>query len=221
MQVKNFYKILVLSGLCSFGISEFLFSQEFVHARNAVKLYMDTWFVKPAEEYQDWFIDINGLKFPSSGVEAGLKALDDNLKKGSVSTAERIQIRERYIQTYIDQSTILALTYEDILKNPELDLLMQEFLRQVAAQLWLEEELKKDPKSSVPTQDEIDAYYVQNSDRLIRLGLSAAQIRSYTEQELRQKKLQEWTSAKLRSIRELTEVNINPVIRKKLGMAKK
>lgn len=192
-----------------------LYSQDFTQAKNALQLYMKEWFIN-TNTNDNWFLEINGFKFPQEGVEFGLKTLDKNLKEGKISKAESEQIRQQYINTYIDQSIILANTYQDLLKNKDLDFLLQEFLHQAAMQIWLDQQMKKDPKDAIPSQDEINAYYKENTERLIQLGLSASQIKEYTEQELRHLKLKQWTLKQLQNIDKNTKITINPSLKKKL-----
>lgn len=193
------------------------YGQNITVAKSAVQSYINAWFVNPPED-QEWIIEVNGMKFPARGLEIGLDVLEENLKKGDVSREEKKRIKNHYVQTYIDQSSILANSYTQVLENPEIDVLLQEFLRQAATQLWLEEQMKKDSDAVIPTKEEIDQYYQANSDRLFRLGLSASQIKTYTEQELRQAKLQAWTTSQLAKFKEQNKVTINPKLKKKFGI---
>ncbi|MGL4676800.1 MAG: hypothetical protein ACRCWI_03935 [Brevinema sp.] len=206
-----------LTGILCIGIiSQYTYAQELSQAKLAIQSYIDSWFINNNSE--DWFVEIQGIKFPSNGIEIGLKSLNENLKNADISKAEKEQIKNRFIQTYIDQSVILALSYQDILSNPDLDILLQEFLRQAATQLWLENQIAKDPAAIVPSETELNQYYQANSDRLLRLGLSASQIKSFTEQELKQSKLQEWTYQKLAEIKEQYPAKINPKLKKKYNI---
>ncbi len=201
--------------LCSSIVLSTTFAQELSLAKIAIQNYLDSWFESAGDE---WLLEINGVKFPSYGMQVGLDKLEENLKNANVSKLEKEQIRERYIQTYIDQSVILALSYDNLIANPNLDILLQEFLRQASVQLWLETELAKEPSAIVPTDSEIAQYYQANSERLLRLGLSASQIKEFTEQELKQVKLQEWTYSKLAEVKSNNPATINPKFTKKYNI---
>lgn len=190
-------------------------SKDLAEAKKTMELYVNTWLNNTNDS---WLVKMNGVSIPPQGLEVGLKALEENLKKSDLPKAEKQKIKERYIQTYIDQSAILAMTYQDLLQNPEIDILLQEFLRQAATQLWLENEMKKDPSAVVPTNEEIERYYQENSERLLRLGLSASQIKAYTDQELRQTKLQQWTYQKLAKFKKENPVTINEKLKKKYDL---
>ena len=212
--MNKFNKTLVIITCVFFAQNSF--AQEIDKAKSGIQTYMDAWIASSTDE--TWLIDINGIKFPSKGMEVGFKALEENLKKSDLSNQEKNQIKERFVQTYLDQSAILAATYKEVLESPDLDILLQEFLRQAATQFLLEQKIKQDPNAVVPTSEEIDAYYLENSERLLRLGLSASQIKSYTEQELRQSKLQKWTYDQLAEFKTNNPIKINPKIKKKFGI---
>ena len=209
-----FNKVLLLIFFVCFTQNSF--AQEIDQAKSGIQTYMDAWINASTDE--NWLMDMKGVKFPSKGMEVGFKSLEENLKKSDVSDNEKKQIKERFVQTYLDQSAILAASYKEVLENPNLDILLQEFLRQAATQFWLEKQLEKDPNAITPTKEEIDAYYLENSERLLRLGLSASQIKSYTEQELRQTKLQQWTYNQLAEFKTNNPITINPKMKKKFGI---
>ena len=197
-------------------VSQNSFTQEIDKAKSGIQNYMDAWLNSSTDE--NWLIDINGVKFPSKGIEVGFKVLEENLQKSDISNSEKKQIKERFVQTYLDQSAILASSYKELIESSSLDILLQEFLRQAATQFWLEKQMLKDPEAIVPTQEEINQYYSENSDRLLRLGLSASQIKSYTEQELRQTKLQNWTYRQLLNFNTNNPIIVNPKLKKKFGI---
>ena len=209
-----FNKVLLLITCVCFTQNSF--AQEIDQAKSGIQTYMDAWINSSTDE--NWLMDMNGIRFPSKGMEVGFKSLEENLKKSNVSENEKKQIKERFVQTYLDQNAILAASYKEVLESPSLDILLQEFLRQAATQFWLEKQMEKDPSAIVPTKDEIDAYYLENSERLLRLGLSASQIKSYTEQELRQTKLQQWTYNQLAEFKTNNPITINPKMKKKFGI---
>ncbi len=205
--------IILLAGIM--GLSD-SFAQGIERAKTAMQDYMESWFIDYTGN--DWVIQVNDVRFPEHGFEVGVNTLTQNLKNAKVPKNEQTQIIQGYIQTYIDQSLILSLSYEDILNDSNLDILLQEFLRQAATQLWLEGQVAKNPSAVEPTTEEINQYYMQNSERLLRLGLSAAQIKEYTEQELKQAKLKAWTAAQLAEVRDKYPVEINPKIKKKYNI---
>lgn len=209
--MNKFNKVLLLITYVFFAQNSF--AQEIDKAKFGIQTYMDAWIDSSTDE--NWLMDMNGIKFPSKGMEVGFNALEEGLKKSDLSDNEKKQVKERFVQTYLDQSAILVATYKEVLESPNLDILLQEFLRQAATQFLLEQKIKEDPNAVVPTNDEIDAYYLENSERLLRLGLSASQIKSYTEQELRQNKLQKWTYDQLAEFKTNNPVTINPKIKKK------
>lgn len=215
MKNNNIVKILCLFSIV-LVIQQQSFSQYTEQAKTALQNFITDWFNSSNDS--NWLLEINGVKFPTKGLEIGLETLENNLKKSDISKVEQQQLKARFVQTYIDQSAILAHSYKELLENPEIDILLQEFLRQAATQFWLENQMKKDPSAIVPSQDDINKYYQENSERLLRLGLSANQIKSYTEQELRQKKLQEWTFRELATFKTNNPVTINPTIKKKFNI---
>ncbi len=214
-KINKFLTIILLAAIVQTGMVE-SFAQGIEQAKTAMQDYMETWFINYTGN--DWVIKVNDVRFPDHGFEVGVTTLSKNLQNAKVPKNEQTQIINGYIQTYIDQSLILSLTYEDILNDSNLDILLQEFLRQAATQIWLENQVAENPNAVEPTQEEINQYYVQNSERLLRLGLSAAQIKEYTEQELRQAKLKAWTSAQLADVRAKYPVDINPKIRRKYNI---
>jgi len=216
-KIKLFISLIYFFNM-SFG-TIYIYSQDFSQAKKAIQIYINSWFIDSTNiNNNDWFIKVDGMKFPKKGLEYGLKTLEENLKAGKISKSERKQIQQQYITTYINQSVILAETYKDLLNNSELDLLLQEFLQQAATQIWLDKQMKKNPHAAVPSQNEINKYYKENTERLIQLGLSASQIKEYTEQELRHKKLKEWTIEQLNKVNKNAKVEINPTSKKKLDL---
>ncbi len=209
-----FKKHVTLAVFVSFISLSFIYAQNLTEAKSAIQSYLNLWFINPSPE-EEWFLEIKGMKFPVKGLEVGLASLENNLNKGKVSAEEKKQIKAHFIQTYTDQSAILADSYQELLDNPQTDILLQEFLRQAATQLWLEKQVAANPDAINPTQEEIDAYYTENSDRLFRLGLSASQIQEYAEQELRQTKIQKWSFDQLKSFKEKNPITINEKYKKK------
>ncbi|MGL5956198.1 MAG: hypothetical protein ACRC0X_06285 [Brevinema sp.] len=214
-KINKFLTVILCVGIIFQWVNR-SYAQELSQAKLAIQSYIDSWFVNNNSE--NWLIETQGIKFPSDGLEIGLNTLNENLKNADISKVEKEQIKNRFIQTYIDQSVILALSYQDIISNPDLDILLQEFLRQAATQLWLENQMAQEPSSILPSEEEINQYYQANSDRLLRLGLSASQIKSFTEQELKQAKLQEWTYRKLAEVKEQHPAKINPKLKKKYNL---
>lgn len=208
-------KIYIILGMVLAGFS-LVFAQKNTAAREVLEQYIQAWFSLDNEN--DWFFEVNDLKFPKQGIAYGLKVLDESLKSNKVSKEDRKKIRQRYIDTYVDQSMIFALSYKDLLDSDELDYLMQEFFRQAAAQIWLEKQIQKNPQAIVPTKQEIDEYYARHSARLIALGLSASQIKEYTEQELKQQKLQLWTQEEMKKAKASTKIKFNKAVEKELGI---
>lgn len=208
-------KIYIILGIMLAGFP-LVFAQKNAAAREVLEQYIQEWF--SLDNDNDWFFEVNDLKFPKQGIVYGLKVLDENLKNNKVSKEDRKKIRQRYIDTYVDQSIIFAFSYNDLLDSDELDYLMQEFFRQAAAQIWLEKQIQKDPKAIVPTKQEIDEYYARHSARLISLGLSASQIKEYTEQELKQQKLQLWTQEEIKKARASAKIKFNKTVEKELGI---
>lgn len=192
-------------------------SQEIFRAKDILKNYIETWF-RSNNDSENWFVEVNGVKFPSDGMEYGLKILDENLKKTDVSATDRKMIRDQYVQTYIDHLLILSMSYDELLENPDLDILFQDFLRQIAMQNWLESQMKKDPKAIEPTEEELTKYYKENSERLMRLGLSVAQIKSYSQQEIKQYKIKEWTQNQIQTLKKQYSFTLNNKMKKKLGL---
>lgn len=212
----NFINKILTSILCMGIIIQWLpytYAQDLTLAKTALQSYFDSWFSNADGE--EWLLEVNGIKLPSYGMEVGLNSLNDTLQNAKISNAEKKQVKSRFIQSYLDQSMILALSYQDLINNPDLDVLLQEFLRQAATQLWLENQIIKNPSAIEPTEDELNSYYLQHSERLLRLGLSASQIKEYTEQELKQKKVQEWTEQQIAAVKSSAITSINPKMKKK------
>ncbi|MGL4389025.1 MAG: hypothetical protein ACRCTJ_06515, partial [Brevinema sp.] len=190
-------RILLLS--CVFPILSF--SQTNMMLRENIKEYFQEWI---SQTNDNWAFEIDGVQFSTQGLDYGLKAISSNI--ASLSKPEQEQLKNAYTQTFIDQTTILMNYYKELLDHKDLDLLIQEFFRQAATQLWLEKELEKDPKAIEPAKEEIEIFFKENSEILLKRGLSASQIFEYSKQQLQQKKLQEWTQSKVKELRDRASI---------------
>ncbi|MGL4561631.1 MAG: hypothetical protein ACRCV0_05005 [Brevinema sp.] len=200
--------------LCLFFIFPVLsFSQTNNTIRENIKQYFNDWL---SQTNTEWAFEIDGKQFSVDSLTYGLNSLSSNIAQ--LPKDEQKQLKNSYIQTFIDQTTILMTSYEDLLNYEDLDLLLQEFFRQAATQLWLEKELKKNPKAIEPSKKEIDLFFQKNSESLLQRGLSASQIMEYSKQQLQQEKLQEWTQTKLNELKENVQIKINPKIKKQLDL---
>ncbi|MGL4394052.1 MAG: hypothetical protein ACRCS8_02385 [Brevinema sp.] len=200
-----FRKTLML--LCLFPVFSFANANDKI--RDNIKEYFTEWI---SQKHNNWAFEIDGVQFSPEGLEYGLKAVSSNV--ANLPKSEQQQIKDAFIQTFIDQNTILINSYKDLLEHENFDLLIQEFFRQAATQLWLEKELAKNPKAIEPTKKEIDTFFQENSEILLKRGLSASQIMEYSTQQLKQRKIQEWTQAKIKELRDSSNVKVNPKLKK-------
>ncbi len=121
---------------------------------------------------------------------------------------------ENFISQYV--LTVKALN-SGIYNTPDSKLAVRLALRDTIYKLYLKSMIK-DESIFKPTKAEIEEYYMKNRQQFEKMGLKAEQIKAYAEQDLYNRKLQEWIAAFVTSKRQEFKIEKNEALMEKLGI---
>jgi len=119
-------------------------------------------------------------------------------------------LKGQLLEEFINQYVVLQEALKD--KNfdtPENRFLIQASIRQAVYQLYLKNRLPSDTSVFLPTDAEINAFYEQNKAQLSRMNIPASQMKQFIQQELGNRKLQEWASRYVMQLREAYPIKRN------------
>ncbi|MCX7820429.1 MAG: hypothetical protein N2258_01990 [Brevinematales bacterium] len=174
---------------------------------------------KANEVGNDWLVKIDGYAISKSEFEEGYKFFLSqipeqqrvNLPNESVL---KYQVLENFITQYV--LTVKALN-SGIYNSPDSKLAIKLALRDAIYKLYLKSAIK-DESIFKPTKAEIEDYYMRNRAQFEKMGLKAEQIKMYAEQDLYNRKLQEWIATFVNSKRQEFKIEKNDALMEKLGI---
>ncbi len=174
---------------------------------------------KASEVGNDWLVKIDGYAISKNEFEEGyrffLSQIPEqqriNLPNESIL---KYQVLENFISQYV--LTVKALD-SGIYNTPDSKLAVRLALRDTIYKLYLKSMIK-DESIFKPTKAEIEEYYMKNRQQFEKMGLKAEQIKAYAEQDLYNRKLQEWIAAFVTSKRQEFKIEKNEALMEKLGI---
>lgn len=123
------------------------------------------------------------------------------------------QLKAQLLEEFINQYVVLLTAIKDkSFDTPENRYLIQASVRQAVYQLYLRNRLPSDTSMFLPSEAEINAFYEQNRAQLSRMNIPAAQMKQFIQQELGNRKLQEWAARYVQQLREGYPIKRNTAI---------
>jgi len=162
----------------------------------------------------NWLAQVGPYWISATDVDKGLE-----LFLAQLSPQQRAQlqnnpdIKSQLLEEFINQYVVLLEAMKDKnFQTPENQYLIQASVRQAVYQLYIRNHLPKDTMVFLPTEAEINAFYEQNKAQLSKLNLPAAQLKLYIQQEIGNRKLQQWAESYVRQLRESYPIKRNQAL---------
>lgn len=165
----------------------------------------------PKTKATNWVAQVGEYTITQDDLDRGLE-----LFLSQVPAAQRAQIlnnpslKAQLLEEFINQYVVMMEALKD--KNfdtPENRFLVQASIRQTVYQLYLKNHLPADTSVFLPTEAEINAFYDQNRAQLSRMNIPASQMKQFIQQELGNRKLQEWAARYVMQLREAYPIKRN------------
>ncbi len=141
------------------------------------------------------------------GVLLFLEQVPANQRAQLMNSPElKAQLLEEFINQYV---VVLEALKDKSFDTPDTRFLIQASVRQAVYQLYLRKRLPADTSVFLPTDAEINAFYEQNKAQLSKMNIPASQMKQFIQQELGNRKLQEWASRYVMQLREAYPIQRN------------
>ncbi|MCX7882215.1 MAG: SurA N-terminal domain-containing protein [Brevinematales bacterium] len=158
----------------------------------------------PKTKGTNWVAQVGEYTITQEDLDRGLQ-----LFLSQVPANQRAQIlnnpslKSQLLEEFINQYVVLMEALKDkAFDTPENRFLIQASVRQAVYQLYLKSRLPADTSVFLPTEAEINAFYEQNRAQLSRMNIPASQMKQFIQQELGNRKLQEWAARYVMQLRE-------------------
>jgi hypothetical protein len=117
-------------------------------------------------------------------------------------------IKKQYLDSYISQYAILMKAVEEgVFDNPEMQTYFRAAVLQSVFQVYFQYLMIKTHPNFAPSAEEMNAFYQQNIEQIVSMGLNSDQIRSLITQQLTEQKMQIWMKQQLDVVRKSTASN--------------
>ncbi len=163
----------------------------------------------PPKSGSEWLVKIDDYVITKADFEEGYKYLLSQIppeRQNNLPPDTKKQYFESMINQYI--MTIKALN-EGILKSPVNSVILDNYIRQVLAQLYIQKNLPLDKSSFVPSKMEMDEFYNQHKAELDRAGMKSDQLKQVIVQEIERQKQQVWLQQFMAQVRETIKIQRN------------
>jgi hypothetical protein len=187
-----------------------------VSKKDCISLYPP----KAKEVGGDWLVKIDDYAIPKSEFEAGFKLLFSQIPESQrLNLPNEKTLKAQYLDSLQSEYvlTIKALK-EGIQNSDEAKALINSSLRGAIYRLYLKKNSPQDESVFKPSKVEIEEYYAKNKAQFEKLGWKADQIRRYAEQDLAQRKMQEWIARFVMAKKEEFKIEKNKQLLEKIGV---
>ncbi len=167
----------------------------------------------------DWLIKIDDYAVTKSEFEEGYKYFLNQIpeqQRANLPPDTKRLFFENLLSQYIINLKALK---EGLPKTREGQLLLRTAIRQAIYQIYLTKNIPQDKNIFMPSQIEINDYYMRNKAQFDKLGLKSDQIKQYAIQELSQQKMQLWVQGFVAQAKESFKVERNNAQLKQLGIS--
>jgi len=157
----------------------------------------------------DWLIKIDDYAVTKSEFEEGYKYFMSQIpeqQRASLPPDTKRLFFENLLSQYIINLKALK---EGLPKTREGQLLLRTAIRQAIYQIYLTKNIPQDKSIFMPSQIEINDYYMRNKAQFDKLGMKSDQIKQYAIQELSQQKMQMWVQGFVAQAKESFKVERN------------
>ncbi|URA10496.1 SurA N-terminal domain-containing protein [Thermospira aquatica] len=138
------------------------------------------------------------------GIQLFLEQVPANQRAQLMNSPElKAQLLEEFINQYV---VLLEALKDKSFDTPETRFLIQASVRQAVYQLYLRKHLPSDTSVFLPTDAEINAFYEQNKAQLSKMNIPASQMKQFIQQEIGNRKLQEWAARYVMQLREAYQI---------------
>ncbi|MFN4215972.1 MAG: hypothetical protein ACK4HQ_01015 [Brevinematales bacterium] len=165
----------------------------------------------PKTKATNWMAKVGEYVITQEDLEKGIE-----LFLSQVPAAQRSQfinnpsLKSQILEELINQYVVVMEASKDKnFDNPENRFLLQAATRQAIYQLYLKSHLPSDTSVFLPSEAEINAFYDQNRAQLSRMNIPASQMKQFIQQELGNRKLQEWVARYVMQLREAYPIKRN------------
>lgn len=170
---------------------------------------------------KDWLVKIDDYVITKEEFETGYQILLSEIPESQrLNLPDENILKAQYLDT-LQSEYVLTITAlkEGLHKTPEANVLINSAIRGAIYRLYLKKNSPKDVSVFKPTKVEIEEYYMRNKSQFEKLGWKADQIKRYAEQDIAQKKIQEWVARFVLSKKEEFKIEKNKKLLEKLGIS--
>lgn len=165
----------------------------------------------------NWIFQIDNVFLTSDEFRRGYNEFISNISPEQVSGNESA-IKKQYLESYLSQYAILMKAVEDgVFESPEMQTYFRAAVLQSVFQVYFQWLMMKTHPDFTPTAEEMNAFYQQNLEQIVAMGLNSDQIRSLIGQQLTEQKMQIWMKQQLDIVKEEYRIKRNTERLRTLG----
>ncbi len=167
----------------------------------------------------NWILQIDDTFLSSDEFRNGFIEFVSNIPPEQLSgSITDTTLKKQYLESYIGQYAILMKAIEEgVFDSSQMQTYFRAAVLQAVFQIYFQWLMVRDRPDFTPTTDEMNAFYQQNLQQIVSLGLTSDQIRALIMQQLTEQKMQMWMKQQLDVVKEQYRIRRNSTKLRSLG----